>query len=106
MALYGQYAENKFNGMNCGIMDQFAIAMGKENHAIFLDTGNLHYEYAPIPVSYTHLDVYKRQVMAGVSRRNNFDNPVRRSGAASFCQFVRVTDNAYIWLNNGRSFFP
>ena len=48
LALYGQYAENKFNGMNCGIMDQFAIAMGKENHAIFLDTGNLHYEYAPI----------------------------------------------------------
>lgn len=48
LALYGQYAENNFNGMNCGIMDQFAIAMGKENHAIFLDTGTLKYEYAPI----------------------------------------------------------
>lgn len=48
LALYGQYAENHFNGMNCGIMDQFAIAMGKENHAIFLDTGSLKYEYAPI----------------------------------------------------------
>lgn len=48
LALYGQYAENKFNGMNCGIMDQFAIAMGKKNHAIFLDTGSLKYEYAPI----------------------------------------------------------
>ncbi len=48
IALYGQYAENKFNGVNCGIMDQFAIAMGKENHAIFLDTSDLSYEYAPI----------------------------------------------------------
>lgn len=48
LALIGQYSENKFNGVNCGIMDQFAIAMGKENHAIFLDTANLNYEYAPI----------------------------------------------------------
>lgn len=48
IALLGQYAENHFNGVNCGIMDQFAIAMGKKNHAIFLDTSNLTYEYAPI----------------------------------------------------------
>ena len=48
LALLGQYAENRFNGMNCGIMDQFAISMGKENQAIFLDTGDLSYEYAPI----------------------------------------------------------
>ena len=48
LALIGQFSENKYNKVNCGIMDQFAIAMGKENHAIFLDTGNLHYEYAPI----------------------------------------------------------
>lgn len=43
-----QYSENNYNGMNCGIMDQFASAMGKENHAIFLDTATLEYEYAPI----------------------------------------------------------
>ena len=43
-----QRAENKFIGVNCGIMDQFAIAMGKKNHAIFLDTATLEYEYAPI----------------------------------------------------------
>lgn len=48
LALIGQYSENKFNGVNCGIMDQFAIAMGKANHAIFLDTATLKYEYAPI----------------------------------------------------------
>jgi len=48
LALIGQFSENKFNGVNCGIMDQFAIAMGKTNSAIFLDTADLSYEYAPI----------------------------------------------------------
>lgn len=43
-----QFSENKFNGVNCGIMDQFAIAMGKKGQAIFLDTSNLNYEYAPL----------------------------------------------------------
>ncbi|SHK93706.1 galactokinase [Anaerocolumna jejuensis DSM 15929] len=48
IALVSQYAENHFNGVNCGIMDQFSIAMGKKDHAIFLDTSDLSYEYAPI----------------------------------------------------------
>lgn len=48
LALIGQYSENNFNGCNCGIMDQFAVAMGKKDHAIFLDTATLHYEYAPV----------------------------------------------------------
>lgn len=48
IALIGQDAENNFNGCNCGIMDQFASAMGKKDHAIFLDTNDLHYEYAPV----------------------------------------------------------
>ncbi len=48
IALIGQYSENNFNKVNCGIMDQFAIAMGKKDHAIFLDTADFSYEYAPI----------------------------------------------------------
>lgn len=48
LALIGQYSENEFNGVNCGIMDQFAIAMGKKGHAVFLDTSNLSYEYIPV----------------------------------------------------------
>lgn len=48
LALIGQYSENQFNGVNCGIMDQFAIAMGKKDNAIFLDTADLSYEYAPL----------------------------------------------------------
>lgn len=48
LALIGQYSENNFNGMNCGIMDQFASAMGKKDNAIFLDTSDLSYQYAPL----------------------------------------------------------
>lgn len=42
---YSQEAENKFVGVNCGIMDQFAIGMGKENNAILLDCQSLEYTY-------------------------------------------------------------
>jgi len=48
IALIGQFSENNFNGCNCGIMDQFASAMGKKDNAIFLDTNTLQYEYAPV----------------------------------------------------------
>ena len=48
LAQIGQYSENNYNGMNCGIMDQFASAMGKKDNAIFLDTSDLSLEYAPI----------------------------------------------------------
>ena len=48
IALIGQYSENNYNGMNCGIMDQFASAMGKKDHAIFLDTATLEFTYAPL----------------------------------------------------------
>jgi galactokinase len=51
IALISQYSENNFNGMNCGIMDQFASAMGKKDCAIFLDTNTLAYEYAPVKLS-------------------------------------------------------
>lgn len=54
-SLISQYAENKFIGVNCGIMDQFAIAMGKKDHAIFLDTSNLKYEYAPIKLNHAKI---------------------------------------------------
>lgn len=51
IAKLGKYSENNFNGVNCGIMDQFASAMGKKDCAIFLDTGTLQFQYAPIRLS-------------------------------------------------------
>lgn len=43
-----QRAENDFIGVNCGIMDQFAIGMGKVGKAILLDCNTLEYQYADI----------------------------------------------------------
>lgn len=48
MALISQRAENKYVGVNCGIMDQFASAMGKANHAIFLNCRDLSYKHVPL----------------------------------------------------------
>ena len=48
MALIGQAAERNYCGVNCGIMDQFASAMGKADHAIFLDCKNLDYKLVPL----------------------------------------------------------
>lgn len=43
-----QRAENQFVGMNCGIMDQFAVGFGKKDHAIFLNCDTLAYENVPV----------------------------------------------------------
>ena len=47
LSLICQKAENKYVGVNCGIMDQFIIANGEKDSAVFLDTATLKYEYAP-----------------------------------------------------------
>jgi len=51
IAKHSKEAENKFIGVNCGIMDQFAISMGKKDNAILLDTNTLKYEYANIKLN-------------------------------------------------------
>jgi len=48
MALISQKAENNYVGVNCGIMDQFASAMGKKDHAIFLNCRDLSYKHVPL----------------------------------------------------------
>lgn len=48
MVKLGQYVENSYIGVKSGIMDQFAIGMGKDKHAILLDCNTLEYEYAPV----------------------------------------------------------
>lgn len=69
LALIGQYSENHFNGVNCGIMDQFAIAMGQKDNAIFLDTATMEYEYAPI-----HLEGAKLVISCSNKKRGLGDS--------------------------------
>ena len=48
MVKLSQKAENEFVGVNCGIMDQFAIGMGKKDHAMLLNCGTMEYSYIPL----------------------------------------------------------
>lgn len=49
IAKIGQFAEHNFAGCNCGLMDQYASALGKKDHALFLDCETLNYELIEIP---------------------------------------------------------
>ena len=50
MVKMSQQAENKFVGVNCGIMDQFAVGMGKKDCAILLDCNTLEYRYSKLAI--------------------------------------------------------
>jgi galactokinase len=65
LARLGQVCENKFVGVNSGIMDQMASAMGRAGHAMFLDTRTLEIRYAPIPtgLSIVLLDTKKARAL-------------------------------------------
>ncbi|RDW20712.1 galactokinase [Oceanobacillus chungangensis] len=64
----GQKVENNYIGVNSGIMDQFAIGMGKQNHAILLNCQTLNYQYAPLVLK-DHLIIImntnKQRTLAG-----------------------------------------
>ncbi|HOG46754.1 MAG TPA: galactokinase [Anaerolineae bacterium] len=51
VALLAQRAENRFVGMQCGIMDQFISALGQAGHALFIDTRDLSHRPVPLPAA-------------------------------------------------------
>ncbi len=61
MVKLSQKAENKFIGVNCGIMDQFAIGMGKKDNAILLDCNTLNYQYAPVVLNGASIVIQKAE---------------------------------------------
>lgn len=69
MVKIGQQVENEFIGVNSGIMDQFAIGMGKKNYGILLDCNTLQYEYTPID-----LNQYEIVIMNTNKRRELADS--------------------------------
>lgn len=62
-----QKAENEFVGMNCGIMDQFIIGMGKKDHAIALNTGTLEYTYAPVQLDQASIVIMNTNKQRGLT---------------------------------------
>lgn len=80
---YSQKAENEFIGVSCGIMDQFAVGMGKKDHAILLNCDTLDYEYAPISLenaSIVIMNTNKRRGLADSKyneRRNSCEEALK-----------------------------
>lgn len=87
-----QKAENEFVGMNCGIMDQFAVGIGKANHAVFLDTETLDYDLVPV-----HLDGYKL-IIANTNKK-------RKLTDSKYNERRRECEQALQYLNqNGKRY--
>lgn len=90
VAVVAQRAESLFVGVKCGVMDQFASAMGKKDHAIFLSTDSLHYEYIPLKLDGIHIVVTNSEVrhQLGSSEYNK-----RREECAKALKKVQVVAN-------------
>ncbi len=62
IALLCQRAENRYVGVSCGVMDQFASAMGRADHAVFLDTATLRFDYAPLAMENAEIVIVDSKV--------------------------------------------
>ncbi len=103
----GRAAENEFVGMNCGIMDQFAIGMGKANSAIFLNCRSLDYELIPMDIegySLVIANTNKRRELADSKYNERVQEckeaidairphiPVNHLGEIGFMQFFKIQE--------------
>jgi galactokinase len=79
-----QRVENEFVGANCGIMDQFISANGKENHALLLDCRDLSFRLAPIPADVA-LVIANTMVKHSIS---GGDYPTRRRESEAACAII------------------
>ena len=93
LAIIGQYSENNFNGVNCGIMDQFAVAMGRAGCAIYLDTNSLEYEYAPL-----NLDGYK--IVIGNTNKRRGLNDSKYNERRAECESALKSLKASVPINS------
>ena len=84
MVRLSQHAENHFAGMNCGIMDQFAVGFGRKNSALFLNCGTLDYEIVPFnPGKY-------RLVIANTNKRRGLTDSKYNERRAECEEAVRL----------------
>jgi galactokinase len=109
LAVLAQRCENQFVGVNCGIMDQMASAMGRDDQAMFLDTRSLEIEYAPIPtgLSLVLCDTSKPRALATSAyneRRLQCEEASRQLGVSALrdadlvlleAEKTRLTDTVY-----------
>ncbi len=108
MALLCQRAENNFVGVNCGIMDQFAVSFGKKDHAIFLNCDTLDHELVPLRFNGLKLVISNtnKQRQLADSKYNerrgecetavaelNSVKPIRNLGELSLAAFEEIADH-------------
>jgi len=102
-----QHAENKFVGVSCGIMDQFAVGMGEKSHAIFLNCRTLEYKMVPVQIDGISMVIANTNKQRGladskynerveecrlaVTYLNDFFD-ISQLGEISFMQFYKVQD--------------
>jgi galactokinase len=67
MVKMSQKAENEFIGVNCGIMDQFAVGMGREGHAMLLDTETLEFSYERVDLKDSAIIIANTNKRRGLS---------------------------------------
>lgn len=98
LATVGQLAENRFVGVNCGIMDQFVSANGKEGHALFLDCRDLSFELVPIADEDVRIVICNSGVKRGLTessyneRRKACEDGVRQFALATGQTFRALRD--------------
>lgn len=90
LAKLGQRAEHNYVGTQCGIMDQFATLMGKENHAMLLDCQSLEFEYIPADISPYVFLLLNTNVTHNLSTSGY---NTRRQESGSGLQFLAETHN-------------
>lgn len=89
-----QKAENDFVGVNCGIMDQFAVCMGKADHAILLDCNTLKYEYVPLKLEGVKIIISNTNMRRGLA--DSKYNERRRECEMAVADLNKVLDIRYL----------
>lgn len=82
-----QEAENKFIGVNSGIMDQFAVGMGKKDNAILLDCNTLNFEYVPVKLKNMSI------VIANTNKKRGLADSKYNERRTSCEEAVKVLNN-------------
>ncbi|MCF8365274.1 MAG: galactokinase [Bacteroidales bacterium] len=105
-----QKAENEFVGVNCGIMDQFAVGMGKKGHAIFLDCGTLEYELVPIDLKNYKIIIANTNKQRGLADSKYNERVAECNKAVGFLAKIKkvesLSDFSYQEFVNNKHHIP
>lgn len=107
LAFIAKTAENVYCNVNCGIMDQFIVAMGRENSAVFLDTATLEFEYVPVELGDSVIVICQTNKKRGLNdsayneRRAECESAVRALNRKLGIKLLCELDSAKFEANAG-----